>query len=80
MIFHKKPVTLLQAISVDWDGLIFGGVGNDQRDELFRELERSEIICAAQNHGIEAEGIGVCGYKMFRGGLAGGIRAARIEG
>src|SRR5215471_1142814 len=78
-VLDKEPISLLHAVAINGERFILAGICNHQGNQLFRELEGAEIVCAAQNDCRKAIGISVGSDKMFRGGFAGGIRAARIE-
>ncbi len=70
MIVHIKPVAHIVAGAIDRQ--IFTGQAFDdhQRDQLFREVERTVIVGAICNQYWQAIGVVPCPYEVVRTGLA----------
>ncbi|MNE24049.1 hypothetical protein D3C80_1173260 [compost metagenome] len=73
MVFHIKPVADVRAVSIDRQRLAFQRVENDQRNELFREMEWPVIVGAVGNDDRKAvralPGCGEMIARGFRGGV-----------
>src|SRR5215831_13869947 len=67
-VLDKEPISLLHAVPVNGERFILAGICNHQWNQLFRELEGAEIICAAQDDSGKAIGVGVRRDKMFGSG------------
>src|ERR1051326_8402481 len=76
------PYTTLfrsHTVAVDRKSLTLLGVGDHQRNQFFRELERSIVIGTTENDCGNAVSVGVGGHKVISGSFTGGVRAARVE-
>ena len=64
VIFHIKPVTYLQALSVNREFLIIKCMKNYQRNKFFREMIRAVIIGTISNNSRQSESAFPCPYEV----------------
>ena len=73
MITHMKPVTDLEAISVNWEGLIIHGIADHQGNELLRKLAGTVVVRTPGDENFHSEGAAEGLDEMIRRGLRGAI-------
>jgi len=75
VVAHVEPVAHLLAVAVDREILAREGVDDDQRNELFGELQRAVVVAAVGGEHRQAVGVVPGAHQVVAGGLAGRIRA-----
>ena len=75
VVLQQQPITDVQAIVVDGDGLTLGYAGDHQRGELLRMLPRAVVVGAVGGHHIYAPGTEVGSHQVVAAGLAGAVGA-----
>lgn len=68
-----EPVANVQSIAIDGDGLSGCCAGDDQRDELLRELPWAIGVRSMRGDGVEAVGLVVATDEVVTGGFARGV-------
>ena len=53
VIFHKQPVPNLLAVAVNRQRLVFEGIGDHQRNQLFGKLIRAIVVGGAGDRNVE---------------------------
>src|SRR5262249_24008060 len=59
VVLYIEPVALLHSVAVDRKRLALEGIGDHQRNQLFRELAGAVVIRAAQEDGSDSIGMDV---------------------
>ena len=80
VIAHIEPVANLLPIAVDGERFPRQCIMNNQRDKLFRKMQRPVVIRAIRGEDGETVGVVIGADEVVTGGLAGGIRAIRLVG
>ena len=80
VIAHIEPVANLLPIAVDGERFPRQCIMNNQRNKLFRKMQRPVVIRAIRGEDGETVGVVIGADEVVTGGLAGGIRAIRLVG
>ena len=80
MIANVQPVTNLTAIAINRQRFACERIGNDQRDELLGELQRSVIIRAIARYNGQAVGVMPGTHQMVGRGFRCRVRTVRRVG
>ena len=80
MVLHVEPISDVEAVAVDGDGLTLGHAGDDQGDELLRVLSRSVVVGAVGGDGVQPVGVVVSADQVVAASLAGAVGAVRRVG
>ena len=78
VVVDVEPIALVGAVAVDRQPLALEGVERDEGDELLRELPGAVVVGGVGDEGGQAVSVEPGAHEVVRGGLAGGIGAARV--
>ena len=78
MIAHVQPVAHLHAVAIHRQRFARQGVGDHQRDELFREMERPVIVGTVGRQHRQAVRVVPGAHQVVAGGLAGAVGAVGL--
>ena len=69
MVLDIKPVAYIFPVPVDWQGLSFEGVQDDERNQFFGEMIGAIIVRAVRDGNRQTIGVIIRPHQMVRGGL-----------
>ena len=78
MVVHIQPVTHLHAVAVDGQRLAGQRIDNDQRDQLFGEMQRAVVVAAVGRQHRQAIGVMPGPHQVVGSRLAGRVRAVGL--